>query len=351
MLVYYITYIFIASLALFGKNKSSKVIYGALFFILLIFLIGFRYQVGGDWYSYLDHYNTLENIPFKNIFQYGFDPGHAIVNWIMGKYKLSIYGVNFIYALIFTIGLFIFSMQQPNPFLALAVAFPYLVLVVAMGYSRQSVAIGFFMIALTNMQKQNFWKYVFWVFMAALFHKTALVLLPFALFIKKEKKSWWLYVIILVPAFYGGWNMFIEPHLEHLVNIYVGRHKESSGALIRVLMNSIPAILFIINRKKMKRIYSVDYKFWLLISIVSISVLFFLSISSTVVDRLSLYLIPLQLLVYSRLPIVYRNKISPKIIKILIIGFYGIVLFVWLNFASHANTWIPYQNIIFKDII
>ena len=351
MLVYYLTYIFVSFLTILNGKKNTKVFYGILFFILLILLISFRYQVGGDWYSYLDHYNTLINVPFKNIFQYGFDPGHAFVNWIMGQYKLGIYGVNFIYALIFTIGLFVFSIHQPNPFLALAVAFPYLVLVVAMGYSRQSVAIGFFMLALTYMQKQNFWKYVFWIFMAALFHKTALVLLPFALFIKKEKKSWWVYVIILVPALYGGWNMLIEPHLKHLVNIYVGRHKESSGAFIRVMMNAIPAVLFLINRKKWKRFFYTDYKFWLWISIASISSLFFLTISSTVVDRLSLYFIPLQLVVYSRLPDIYKNKVSPRIIKICIIIFYGVVLFVWLNFASHSNEWLPYQNIIFKDIV
>lgn len=350
MLVYYVTYMLIASLALFTKRRSIKLVFGALFFILLIFLIGFRYKVGGDWDSYIDHYNRLKNIPFENIFNYGFDPGHAFTNWIIGKYELGIYGVNCIYALIFTIGLFVFSIHQPNPFLALAVAFPYLVLVVAMGYSRQSVAIGFFMMALTNMQKQNFWKYVFWVFIAALFHKTALVLLPFGLFIRKKRTPWWLYIVVLIPAFYGGWNMFLAPDIEHLWNIYVEGKEESSGALIRILMNIIPSLILLKYSKAWKNKFN-DYTFWSWIAIGSIILVGLIGFASTAVDRIALYFIPIQLVVFSRLPCLARKQIVPSISQVIIVLGYLFILFVWLTFAKHAYEWIPYQNILFFDMV
>ena len=349
MIPYILMYIYIAFLALFVKDNKFQKILKILLFVILVLMIGFRYEVGGDWFSYLEHYQILYHKPFQDIFKYGFDIGHAFINWFLGEYDLGVYGVNFIYALIFTIGLFKLCSKQPYPFLALTVAFPYLVLVVAMGYSRQAVAIGFFMLAVSEIEEQNFWRYVFWVFMAALFHKTALILLPFGLFVRKEKTSWWLYILILLPTLYGGWNLFLGPDFNHLWNVYVERHRQSSGALIRVVMNIIPAILYFISKKEWKKIYEKDYKFWYWISVSSIGALILLPlIDSTVIDRLSLYFIPLQIVVYSRLPYLYKDIVSPRIFKLIIIIFYFIVMLVWLNFASHANKWIPYQNIIFK---
>lgn len=351
MILYILVYIYIAFLALFVKEDKFQKIFKILLFCILVLVIGFRYEVGGDWFSYLQHYQMLYHKNFNEIFKYGFDPGHAFINWIMGEYNLGIYGVNFIYALIFTIGLFLFSAQQPDPLLTLTVAFPYLILVVAMGYSRQAVAIGFFMIALIEIEKQNFWAYVFWILMASLFHKTALILLPFGLFIRKEKTPLWLYVLILVPTLYGAWNLFLAPHFEHLWNVYVERQRQSSGALIRVMMNLIPAILFLISRKKWEKIYEQEYKFWFWISIASIGAFVLLPlIDSTVIDRLSLYFIPLQIVVYSRLPYLYKDTISPKTFKLFIVIFYFVVMMVWLNFASHADEWIPYKNFLIESV-
>jgi len=161
MSIYIALYVFLAFLALLNLRGIAKEVFKVIISIILVFIIGFRYKVGGDWYSYLQHYEMLYNLSFFSIFKYNFDIGHAILNWIMGQFDTGVYGVNFIYAIIFCIGLFFFSFKQPYPFLALTVAFPYLILVVAMGYSRQSAAIGLFMIALVFLQKRKFWQYIF----------------------------------------------------------------------------------------------------------------------------------------------------------------------------------------------
>jgi hypothetical protein len=67
------------------------------------------------------------------------------------------------------------------------------------------------------------------------------------------------------------------------------------------------------------------------------------AVSSTAVDRVALYLIPLQLFVFSRLP---RLATTTKVRTPLVLGivaFYAAVQFVWLNFATHAQYWVPYQ--------
>ena len=81
---------------------------------------------------------------------------------------------------IFAIGLVFFCRNLPRPWLALAVAVPYLVIVVAMGYTRQGVALGLAMLGLVALGKKGTGWFVFWVMLAATFHKTAVLLLPLA---------------------------------------------------------------------------------------------------------------------------------------------------------------------------
>ena len=62
--------------------------------------------------------------------------------------------------------------------------------------------------------------------------------------------------------------------------------------------------------------------------------------SSTVVDRLSLYLIPLQLAVLPRVAYLFGAR---NLGRFLVVVYAALVLFVWLNFAVHAEYWLPYQ--------
>jgi hypothetical protein len=102
------------------------------------------------------------------------------MNWISNRMGWGVYGTNLIYGAIFSLGLIAFCRAQPRPLLALAVAVPYLVVVVAMGYSRQGVAIGLAMFALLALADRNTVKFVIFVALAGLFHKSAVVLIPIA---------------------------------------------------------------------------------------------------------------------------------------------------------------------------
>ena len=62
--------------------------------------------------------------------------------------------------------------------------------------------------------------------------------------------------------------------------------------------------------------------------------------STTVIDRLSLYLIPLQLAVLPRLAFLVKQRNFGRFL----VGCYAaLVMFVWLNFAVHAKFWLPYR--------
>ena len=347
MLTYWLMFLIPASLALFvGQSRKSSLMLWTFIGFFFMILIGFRYQVGGDWYNYLGHYNRVIGVSLSEAMKGG-DPGHKFLNWLSARWDLGIYGTNVVYGTVFMIGLIRFSRQQVYPWIAMAVAVPYLVMVVAMGYSRQAVAIGFFLMAVSYLREGRFKTYIFLIVVAALFHKTAILLLPLGMFL--YGKGIILRVLMIIPIAYGAWDLLLADQQEKLWNIYVEQQMQSQGAMIRVLMNFLPSVLLLMYRKEWKRSFD-DYSFWFWIAIGSIISLALVGVASTAVDRIALYFIPIQLVVYARLPYLARKQFSPAMVKVMIILLYTAVLFVWLNFAGHNYAWIPYQNFLFMDI-
>ena len=62
--------------------------------------------------------------------------------------------------------------------------------------------------------------------------------------------------------------------------------------------------------------------------------------STTAVDRVALYVLPIQIAVLSRVP---GGLLSEFTGKLAVIGYSLAVQFVWLNFAAHADYWVPYR--------
>ncbi len=118
----------------------------------------------------------------------------------------------------------------------------------------------------------------------------------------------------------------------------------SGGAIIRTLMNALPATIFLLFRKRF-HLDLVESRLWGWVSIVSIIcvALTMLLPSSSAVDRVSWYLIPIQLFVYSRIPLLVKSGYSRQTLTFLIIIAYAMVQLVFLNFGTHASGWLPYK--------
>jgi hypothetical protein len=311
-------------------------------FVVLLSAIGLRHEVGGDWLTYLEHINTAGAQTFVEAFSTG-DPAYSILNWFAAHLDLGPYFVNTVCAGIFAWGLLVFCRAQPRPWLALVVAMPYLVTVVAMGYTRQGVAIGFAMLALAALSETRVLRFVVFVALAATFHKSAVILMPLAILSGARKRVW---TIIWVAAssllFYG---LLLRESVESLQLNYIEAEYASSGAAIRVAMNAVPALLFLVFRRRFV-MPPADRSFWTWMALGALVfvVLLAVSPSSTAVDRVALYWIPLQLFVFSRLP----NALGPPTGRndlwvCVIVGYSAAVLFTWLFFADHAFAWLPYQ--------
>jgi len=348
MLTYWLMYFIPASIALFlGRRDQKSPILWMFVGTVFIILIGFRLS-GGDWNNYYTRYMHIVGLSFQEAMQGFDDPANKFLNWLSAQWDLGVFGTTVVYATVFIYGLTKFSKAQTYPWIAFSVAVPYLVIVTAMGYARQGVAIGIFMLAVTYLNRGKFLTYIFLIFVAALFHKTAILLLPLGVFL--YGKGFYLRVLMLVPVLYGAWDLLLAEQQEKLWHNYVEAQMQSQGAMIRVVMNMIPSLLLFKYRKEWKKVYN-DYTLWSWIAIGSIVSVLLVKFASTAVDRIALYFIPIQLVVFARLPYLARRQINPSVTKVLILLVYALVLFVWLNFGTFSKWWLPYRNILFQGLI
>jgi len=316
--------------------------------LLLTILIGFRYQVGGDWAHYEDQFLDAAKLTFNKALL-GDDSGYVLLNWLAAKAGFDITLVNVVCGAVFTWGLVTFAREQPRPWLAITVAVPYLITVVAMGYSRQAVAIGFVMLAFSGLGANSAIRFAVWITVAAFFHKSAVLLIPIAILAKTKGRIWtavWVGAVGVLLYYF-----LLAESVEKLMTNYVEAEYQSQGAAIRVAMNALPAAVFLVYRKHFK-LEGAQLNLWTYISFIALGfvVLLFVSPSSTAVDRVALYLIPIQIFVLSRLPSAMQARYrAGQIVRIGVIGYSALVLFVWLNFAAHAKYWLPYQMMLFSD--
>jgi hypothetical protein len=271
------------------------------------------------------------------------DPAYSLLNWLAAETGLGVYFVNTVCAVLFAWGLVAFCRAQPRPWLALVVAVPYLVTVVAMGYTRQGTAIGLAMLGLVALSDRKTLRFVVFVVLAAAFHKSAVILMPLAILAGTKRRIWTAFWVGLSSLLF--YVLLLQESVEALKINYLEAEYQSQGAAIRVAMNAVPAVLFLWFRRRFV-MPQADRTFWTWMSVVALVfvVLLAVSPSSTAVDRVALYWIPLQLFVLSRLPdaIGKPNGLN-SLLVIGVVAYSAAVLFVWLFFADHAFAWLPYQ--------
>ncbi|MCW5200228.1 EpsG family protein [Desulfobulbus sp. F4] len=325
-----------------GKKSAAWVpwLFLGLFFTICI---GFRFHVGGDWNNYLPHYYRELGADFTDPIKG--DPGYALLNRLMAHLDWGIYGVNAVCGLIFISGLIAFCRAQHRAWLAFAVAVPYIVIVVAMGYTRQGVALGLIFWALTQLEQGKFFQYVLLVAFAALFHKTAMGMIPLGMFL--YQKGWLFRVAAVALIGYGLWDSLMAASAERLWTTYVEKKMFSQGAAIRIAMNFAAALFLLIFWKDWRKTYP-NALLWLWMALASAACVFLVGLAPTAVDRLGLYLTPLQVAVFSRLPYLARRRQHPELTMRLILIGYGAVLFIWLNYAVHSQYWLPYRNALLE---
>ena len=336
--------------ALSERQRWSWLTSLGIWFVFTL-LIGLRIEIGVDWGNYFFHLDNQDNMPIVHAI-FSADPGYSLANWISARLGWDIFGVNLICGALFSAGLVRYCRNQPYPWLALALAFPYLVIVVAMGYSRQGVAIGLELFALLALERDRLLQFLAWIALAATFHSSALTMLVLPLATIRRnmgRMSGLLRLLLIAFAGYGLFDSILSSQVESYLSNYVESKYQSQGALIRVFLCLLPALIFLWKWRQFP-ISAFQRSTYMLMSLLAVAsgVALVVSPSSTAVDRVALYLIPLQIFVGSYMPLIRLQGLSKALLRQLLVVLSLAVLSVWLFFASHAFAWVPYRNLLFE---
>lgn len=314
-------------------------------YLVLVVTVGFRFEVGGDWFNYFAYLFRGSILTYSDLTTVD-DPGYMALNILSTSMGWGMTGVHVMGGLLFALGTVLFVRSLPRPWLALACAVPYLIIVVGMGYTRQGIALGLVMAGLTALRRQNYLQFAVWVALGALFHKSAVLVIPMAALTADRIRIQTVGLIGL--STFGAYEALLADHADRLVDVYIDQQlTNSQGAFIRLAMNAVPAGLLLYYRRRFARIMApMEYRLWRAMAWLSIAMFAALLGTgySTALDRMALYLIPLQLAVFSYLPDVMGRPNGRNTAFVgLILLYYAAVLFVWLNFATHSRYWVPYQ--------
>ncbi|HVM21676.1 MAG TPA: EpsG family protein [Sphingomicrobium sp.] len=341
MLIYWLLFLYFA-IGVFASpagvaarpRSPAFLTFGA---VIIALVVGFRYKVGADWYAYDIIFNSSPRYSFWKMLEFG-DPAYQALNWILFHQGFGFWAVNLICGAIFSWGLLRFVRVQPSPWLAMTIAIPYIVIVVGMGYTRQGVALGILLAGIAAQARgASTLNFAVYCAAAASFHASAAIVFPLVALSAERNRA--INVLITISVGYLLYGAFIQDDAR--IANYIESGLSSQGAFIRVSLNVVAALVFLVAGRRMG-FTEREYRLWRNFSLAALGFVVLLAVfpSTTAVDRLSLYIMPIQVGVLARAAGLGRSQISGLLA---IVGYSAAIQFVWLNFAQHSRLWIPYQ--------
>ena len=328
---------------LFGGQRFSAGVIRFVWVLCIAYMvvfIGLRHEVGADWDAYLELYHQAESMPFEDSLALS-DPGYMLLNEFSASINGEIYVVNSAVALLAVAGLVRLASSQPYPWLSLLSAIPYLVVVVFNGLTRQSAAIGLVCFALTEIASCHGKRAIVLILIAMLFHKTAAFVLPLLVFaIPQGGTTRRTIGLALASAIVCLCLIRIYPALFELY--ILDESHESSGGLVRVLLTALPGAALLVFRRHLLYPFP-GRNLWTACAAISLLALVFVSSYSTMVDRLMLYLAPMTMVFFGRIPVLFSSRSWQASAVVVIIALQAAVLWIWLNYAAYRENWIPYR--------
>ena len=331
----------------------STIYKNVLYYLILVFLFLFsalRFEVGCDWRGYLISLSKA-GAEFNFLAEFTSEPVFFLILHYMKMYDINYVWINIVSSLIFFYGAHYMAQRQQNKLAFLILLFPVLIINMPMSGIRQASAVGFLFIAFTSLLDRSALRFTIAVFLAFLFHKSAIIflgLLPLA-FGDLTKFRILIFSIILIPI--TAILIQSDSFAAYLMRYgSTGLAEEAGGAIFRTGFLALTSIHFLIFlRKKWKKNYKSDYQIILIFSLLMLLPLIASQFSSVMGDRLGYYFIPMQVLIFTRIPYLQLTKEQSFHLTYPYIA--SMTLFIaWVSFSNIFDVcYRPYKSLIFSD--
>lgn len=191
----------LAWLSIVVDKKSQKFVEFVSLFVPSFFA-GIRYGIGTDYFvTYEPYFNYLSgNGAFQLTNRSGLDIGYTAINWIIiklgGGFHLVLFICSFITFVFLRKAILVYK-DKLNIGLATFI-FMLLYYQASFNIVRQIMAATIVLFAFRYIQEKKIKNFIAWIIVAALFHKTAIIVIPFYFLINFVAKTKWKIVSVAI---------------------------------------------------------------------------------------------------------------------------------------------------------
>lgn len=293
--------IILLALSLYSKNLKNRKLFKFLFYLVAIYFSSFRDGVGQDYAQYIDRIKYVETISIW------YEPTFSILASMINNTELSHVFFFMCMSIITIIPLFTFYYHSPYPFITILIflLFPGCGYCQTFNLVRQFAAIAILIYGFKYLYNSELIKYLTCVFIAFLFHKTAIIMIPIYWIVKFELKGIVMVLLIIMsfilPALglinVPQWAAYMLGYTEYLEN-----QRTVGINTIILILNFLFVIIFLIKSKLCKSKYDLIIFNMSLIGIV----MYNLSSISEVFMRIAMYFMPFTC-VFLTYPLKYKK--------------------------------------------
>ena len=330
--------IFFAFLSTKTKGKYSDV-FRFLSFMILFFFSALRYDISFDYsYTYVPNYYKI--ISGNQTY---FEPAFVLLNKIV---YVLFNNVDFLFIICSFITLYLVYNSvknlSSNFFISTIMLFATRFYLYSFGQIRQYIAIAIFVYSIKYIIKKDFKKYFVLIFIAFLFHKTAIIYFPIY-FINKIKLSRKLYMlfIALSPIFSPILNFIYiiigTKYYQNYIDANYGIGNWSIVLTATALLFTLIAIIFynkLINNEKNRILLNLQLLLTILI--------FTISGINESYRIIGMFMYPSILLIPSCYDICSQKLKINMCVFLIVISMYS----SYLMLTYEGGTMVPYKNII-----
>ena len=347
MIVYFGIYFILSAMALSVKGKNNQQLMLFFLFPFFMFFAGTRLNTGCDFWGYLQRFNNSGTFDTSGSVWDMEEPGFEFIMLSIKSYNIDYMWLNVSCSLIIFICLFKFIKRHPTPLLVLALMFPLLIVQLSMSGLRQAVAVAFLMLAMTAFMDKKRIMTGFWIFIGASFHQSLIIFLPLAFLVGKKVTTKKIIAALLIIGPISA--IYLADRMDVYSDRYITGGAESSGAILRLGLIIISAILFEVYKKRIHKMFPKEYELMRLFSLISFALIPVSLISSVAVHRLGYYVLPVSYFILAIVPffvsISFKNIQFARLMPVLL---YGTYILVWFVTSRHAQLcYVPYDSYLF----
>jgi len=335
--------LFLLRFALAGAARLRGQVYWLVLLFLFLFS-AFRWEVGCDWLGYWHQFWVAHEMSGLNPILTGID---GLWWWILARLNdlgLAHPWVNVVSSAIFFGGVHVLARRQPDPLAFLVLLFPVLIINMPMSGIRQGAAIGIMCVAFVAFLDRRPLRFAALTVLAGLLHSSALVFLVLAPLAqgRYSRQRLFLAAILALP---GAALMLGGDSAQIATERYLNTGVDAAGGLFRAALLGLTGLYVLaFLRRGWLQTYPQDYSLVHLGALMMLAVPALTVVSSVIGDRFGYYLVPIQAIVFARLPWLPLSSARPVHLAAPYLALM-VVFGVWAALSEHFRLcYLPYAT-------